>query len=163
MPLYRWAQPLSEISSYAELRRILADLHDCPFDVDQSKFEQGTSSWRGQFLRPLWDSPAARHKGLPFIISWSHLPVVEAILKIEGVRSVSVTDKARIGRYTFNEPERVDGGIRLHFDPELTIDLELFGEVRGSLEEQSAPGLVALYRQVFLVPTGPVIKSVGTI
>lgn len=116
-------------------------------------------SWRGLFLRPLWDSPEATHKGLPFLVSWSRLPVVEAIVRIEDVVSVNVNDRASIGIYTLNEPERTGSGLRFHCDPELTIDLEIAGGIHGSYHERPAPGLRALYRQFFLVQTGPVIES----
>src|SRR5262245_25767031 len=111
------------ISSVEQLDEVMSELHDCPFDLDRAFFDDTSDTWTGFFLRPLWDDPRAEHRGFSILYVRSRLPVVEVTLRIRGVLKCAVTDKARIGRYTFNQVERATDGLRLHFNEELDIDL----------------------------------------
>lgn len=66
-------------------------------------FHAAAGTWRGPFLRPLWDDLLAKHSGLWIVYVRSQLPVVEATLTIAAVTKPSVIVDQGIGRYTFNE------------------------------------------------------------
>ena len=149
------------ISSFEQLDEVMTELHDCPFDLDRAVFDEATQTWTGFFLRPLWDDPRAEHRGLPILYVRTQLPVVEATLKLSGVRNWLVADNARIGRYSFNQIEPITNGIRLHFNENLDIDLDLSSSVDADYDERSMPELRAIYRQFFLLQCGPSIKTVA--
>src|SRR5438876_11711745 len=113
------------ISSVEQLDEVMSNLHDCPFDLDRALFDEATHTWTGFFLRPLWDDPRAQHKGFSILYVRSRLPVAEATLKVSGISNCVVADNARIGRYSFNQIQPIANGVRLHFNEDLDIDLEL--------------------------------------
>jgi hypothetical protein len=148
------------ISSVEQLDEVMSNLHDCPFDLDRATFDEVTRTWTGFFLRPLWDDPRAEHGGFSILYVRSRLPVAEATLKVSGVTHCVVADNARIGRYSFNEIRSIPNGVRLHFNEDLDIDLEL-GAIDTNYEERALPELCAIYRQYFLVQSGPSIETVA--
>ena len=148
------------ISSVEQLDEVMSELHDCPFDLDRAVFDASTGTWTGFFLRPLWDDPRAQHRGFSILYVRSQLPVAEVTLQLSGVRNCDVADNARIGRYTFNQIEPRANGVRLHFNEELDIDLEL-NAVDANYDERPLPELCAVYRQYFLVQSGPSIETVA--
>jgi hypothetical protein len=150
---------MKQISSYQELDAIMSNLHDCPFDLDRARHDEGTGVWSGTFIRPLWDDPRAQHRGVPLLYLRSRLPVAEAALTIAGVRSLEVIADQGIGQYSFNELECTAGGLRFHFNEALRIDLGLPGTLEATYDEQPLPGYCAIYRQLFLVQTGPIIEQ----
>ena len=149
------------ISSVEKLDEVMSNLHDCPFDLDRATFDEATHTWTGLFLRPLWDDPRAEHRGFSLIYVRSRLPVAEATLKVSGVSNCVVADKAQIGCYTFNEIQPTTKGVRLHFNEDLDIDLELGGAINATYEERPLPELCAIYRQYFLLQSGPSIERVA--
>ena len=149
-----------QISSLEQLDDVMSNLHDCPFDLDRAVFDTTTETWRGIFLRPLWDDPRAKHRGFFLLYLHSQLPVVEAALTISGVKEHSVVYDQGIGRYTFNEVEQIPDGVRLSFNETLYIDLNLSGGVSATYDEQPLPDLCAIYTQLFLVQSGPRIEPV---
>ena len=149
------------ISSVEQLDEVMSNLHDCPFDLDRAIFNEATSTWTGLFLRPLWDDPRAEHRGFSILYVRSRLPVAKATLTISGVKDWTVADNARIGRYTFNEIQPIANGVRLQFNENLEIDLELVGTIDAAYEEQPLPELCAIYRQYFLWQSGPSIETVA--
>jgi hypothetical protein len=155
------AGAIVQISSFEQLNQVGSNLHDCPFDLDRAVFDATTEIWRGIFLRPLWDDPRAKHRGLSLLYLQSQLPVVEATLAIEGVRNHSIVDDQGIGRYTFNELEHITDGVRLAFNEALYINLHLDGGVSATYDEQPLLGVCAIYKQLFLVQSGPKIKRVS--
>jgi hypothetical protein len=146
------------ISSFEQLDEVMSELHDCPFNLDRATFDESAQTWTGFFLRPLWDDPRAEHHGFSLLYTRSRLPVAEATLKISGVKNCVVADNARISRYSFNEIQRVANGVRLHFNEDLDVDLELT-TIAATYDEQPLPELRAVYRQYFLVQSGPFIES----
>ena len=52
-------------------------------------------------------------------------------------------------------------GIRLRFNERLYIDLALAWPIAATYDEQPLPNLCAIYRQYFLVQSGPSIESVA--
>lgn len=148
------------ISSVEQLDEAMSNLHDCPFDLDRATFDEATRTWTSFFLRPLWDDPRAEHAGFSILYVRSRLPVAEATLKVSGVTHCVVADNARIGSYSFNEIQSIPNGVRLHFNEGLDIDLEL-GAIDANYEERPLPGLCAIYRQYFLVQSGPSIETVA--
>lgn len=150
-----------DISSVEQLDEVMTNLHDCPFDLDRAIFDAVTHIWTGFFLRPLWDDPRAEHQGFSIFYVRSRLPVTEAVLTVSGVNNCVVADKAQIGRYSFNEIEPTANGLRLHFNENLDIDLELSHVIDANYEEHLVPELRAIYRQVLLVQSGPKIETVG--
>ena len=151
---------LQHISSFEELDEVMSSLHDCPFDFDRTSLDDATGTWSGTFLRPLWEDPRAEHRGVSLLYVRSRLPVVEATLTVSGVKSQSVIDDQGIGRYTFNEVERISNGLLLRFNEAMRIDLHLAGPIAATYDEQPLPGFCAIYRQFFLVQSGPVIEQV---
>jgi hypothetical protein len=149
-----------QIYSFEQLDEVMSNLHDCPFDLDRAVFDATTETWRGTFLRPLWDDPRAKHRGLALLYQHSRLPVVEATLTIAGVKNHSVVDDQGIGRYTVSEVEQIPNGLRLSFNEALHIDLHLAGGVLATYDEQPLSGICAIYRQYFLMQTGPEIAQV---
>lgn len=149
-----------QIRSFEQLEEVISNLHDCPFDLDRSGFDAASETWRGIFLRPLWDDPRAKHRGLFLLYSHSQLPVAEATLTIAGVKNHSVLDDQGIGRYTVSEVQRLPNGVRLAFNEALQIDFELAGSISATYDEQSVSGIRAIYRQYFLMQTGPKITRV---
>ncbi|SRR6266496_222182 len=149
------------ISSVEQLDEIMTNLHDCPFDLDRAIFDEPTHTWTGCFLRPLWDDPRAEHRGFSILYVRSQLPVAEATLKISGVKTCTVVDNARIGRYSFNEIEPITNGVRLHFNENLDIDVEFTDAIDANYEERPLPELCAIYRQYFLLQSGPSIETVA--
>jgi len=149
-----------QISSFEQLDEVMSNLHDCPFDLDRAVFDADSETWRGIFLRPLWDDPRAKHRGLFMVYSQSRLPVVESTLTISGVKNHSVTDDQGIGRYCVNEVQQIPKGVRLSFNEALQIDLDLAGSISATYDEQPVTGICAIYRQYFLMQTGPEIVEV---
>jgi hypothetical protein len=149
-----------QISSFEQLDEVISNLHDCPFDLDRAVFDVTSETWRGIFLRPLWDDPRAKHRGLFLLYSHSRLPVVEATLTIAGVKNHSVIDDQGIVRYSVNEVERMPNGVRLSFNEALHLDFDLAGSISATYDEQPVSGICAIYRQYFLMQTGPEITRV---
>ena len=147
------------ISSLEQLDEVMRNLHDCPFDLDRAVFDATKHTWTGFFIRPLWDDPGAEHRGFSILYTRSRLPVAEATLTVSGVKNCVVTDNARIGRYGFNEVEPIANGILLHFNEILDIDLELATMIDAEYGEQPLLELCAIYRQYFLVQSGPSIET----
>lgn len=150
-----------QISSFEQLYKVMSNLHDCPFDLDRAVFDATTETWRGIFLRPLWDDPRAKHRGFSLLYLHSQLPVVEAALTIAGVKQHSVVDDQGIGRYTFNGLEQIPDGMRLSFNEALYIDLRLGGGVSATYDEQPLPDFCAIYTQLFLVQSGPKLERLA--
>jgi hypothetical protein len=148
------------IASIEQLDEVMTELHDCPFDLDRAMFHEATHTWKGFFLRPLWDDPRAEHRGFSILYVRSRLPVAEATLKVTGVSKCLVADNARIGRYTFNQVETIANGVRFHFNENLDIDLEI-DAIDATYEERPLPELCAIYRQYFLLQSGPSIETVA--
>ncbi len=148
------------ISSVEQIDEVMSDLHDCPFDLDRATFDKATETWTGFFLRPLWDDPRAEHRGFSILYVRSQLPVVEVTLSFSGVSKCVVADNARIGRYSFNQIEPIANGVRLQFNENLDINLEL-NAVDATYDERPLPELCAIYRQYFLVQSGPSIETVA--
>ena len=148
------------ISSFEQLYKAMMGLHDCPFELDRAVFDEVSRTWTGYFLRPLWDDPRAEHRGFSLIYLHSRLPIAEATLTVSGVVKCVVADNARIGRYSFNELEPTANGVRFHFNENLDIDLEI-EVIDATYEERPVPELCAIYRQYFLVQSGPSIETVG--
>ena len=148
------------ISSVEQLDDVMSNLHDCPFDLDRAIFNEATRTWTGFFLRPLWDDPRAEHRGFSILYVRSRLPV-EATLTVSNLNNCIVADDAQIGRYNFNQIESIANGVRLHFSEDLDIDLELAGTIDAAYEEQPLPELCAIYRQYFLLQSGPSIETVA--
>lgn len=113
------------ISSVEQLDEVMTNLHNFPFDLDRAVFDATRHTWTGFFLRPLWDDPRAEHRGFSILYVRSRLPVVEATLTVSGLNNCVVADNAQIGRYSFNRMEPIANGMRLHFNENLDIDLEL--------------------------------------
>ncbi len=149
------------ISSVKQLDEVMSDLHDCPFDLDRAIFDESTQTWTGFFLRPLWDDPRAEHRGFSILYVRSRLPVAEATLKISDVRACKVVDNAQIGTYSFNQIELITNGVRFDFNENLNIDFELGVSINATYEETPLPELCAIYRQYFLVQSGPSIETVA--
>ena len=149
-----------QISSFAQLDEVISNLHDCPFDLDRAVFDATTGTWCGTFLRPLWDDPRARHRGLTFLYLHSELPVVEAILTIVNVKNYSVNDDQGIGRYSVSEVEQIQNGVRLSLNEAMYIDFDLAGSIAATYDEQPVSGIRAIYRQFFLIQSGPEITRV---
>jgi hypothetical protein len=149
-----------QISSFEQLDEVMANLHDCPFDLDRAVFDATSETWRGIFLRPLWDDPRAKHRGIFLLYSHSRLPVVEATLTIAGVKKHSVVDDQGIVRYSVSEVEQIPNGVRLSFNEALHIDFDLAGSISATYDEQPVSGICAIYRQYFLMQTGPEITRV---
>jgi hypothetical protein len=149
------------ISSVEQLDEVMSNLHDCPFDLDRAVFNEATRTWAGFFLRPLWDDPRAEHRGFSILYVRSRLPVVEATLTVSDLNNCIVADNAQIGRYSFNRIESIAKRVRLHFNENLDINLELAGTIDAASEEQPLPELCAIYRQYFLLQSGPSIETVA--
>jgi hypothetical protein len=149
-----------QISSFEQLDEVTSNLHDCPFDFDRAVFDATSETWCGIFLRPLWDDPRAKHRGLFLLYFHSRLPVVEATLTIAGVKNYSVIDDQGIGRYSVSEVERIPNGVRLSFNQALQIDFDLAGSISATYDEQPVSGICAIYRQYLLMQTGPEIRRV---
>lgn len=148
------------ISSVEQLDEVMTELHDCPFELDRAVFDEVSHTWTGFFLRPLWDDPRAEHWGFSILYVHSRLPVAEATLKVSGVIKCVVADNARIGRYSFNQTERRANGVQFRFSENLNIDLEI-PVVDATYEERPIPELCAVYRQYFLLQSGPSIEMVA--
>ena len=148
------------ISSLEQLDKVMPELHDCPFDLDRAVFDEATHTWTGFFLRPLWDDPRAEHRGLSILYVRSRLPVSEVMLQFSGVSKCVVADNTRIGRYTFNQVSPAANGVRLHFNENLDIDLEL-PAIDVTWNERPLPEVRAIYRQYLLVQSGPRIERLG--
>lgn len=150
---------MHEIGSFEELVDTMVALHDCPFDLERSSFSEPSGSWTGVFLRPLWDDPRAKHRGVPFVYQQSKLPVAEAWLTITGVATVTIVEDQGIGRYSFNEVQRTADGISLCFNEQMRIDLHIRGSVSARYQERVLQGVQAVYRQFLLVQAGPTIEE----
>ena len=148
------------ISSIEQLDEVMSNLHDCPFDLDRASFDETTQTWTGFFLRPLWDDPRAEHRRIAIWSVRTQLPVVEVTLNISGVSKCVVADNAGIGLFSFNQIEPITNGVRLQFNENLDIDLEL-KTIDGTYDERPVPELCAIYRQCFLVQSGPFIERVA--
>jgi hypothetical protein len=149
-----------QISSFEGFDEVISNLHDCPFDLDRVVFDAATETWRGTFLRPLWDDPRAQHRGLIFLYLQSQLPVAEATLTIVNVKNYSVVDAQGIGRYSVTGIGKIPNGVRLSFNEALHIDFDLGESISATYEERVVADIRAIYRQYFLMQTGPKIVRV---
>jgi hypothetical protein len=147
-----------QISSFEQLDEVMSNLHDCPFDLARSISDAASETWCGRFLRPLWDDPRAKHRGLFLLYSHARLPVVEATLTIAGVKNRSIVDDQGIGRYSLDEVLQIQNGVRLSFNEALRIDPYLAGWISATYDEQPLSGVYAIYRQYFLMQSGPEIE-----
>ena len=143
-----------DLANLGAISERLDSLHDCPFDLDQAQFDSQTHEWVGRFLRPVWDGPEAQHRRRAVLIWESRLPVVESRLRLRAVTKVRIIDDQRIGRYTFNRVERIQGGLQLIFNERLKIEVGFNGEPAGTYEEVSVRDICAVYRQMLFVQTG---------
>jgi hypothetical protein len=151
---------MCHISSFEELNEVMSNLHDCPFDLDPAKFNGITKTWTGVFLRPAWEDPRAEHRGLSLLYVRSRLPVVEATLTLSGVMDQSIVDDQGIGQYSFNEIQRIGNDVRLRYNEAMYVDLYLAGSLIATYNEEPLPGICAIYRQYFLLQTGPKFEQV---
>lgn len=147
-----------DLSNFDAISKRLDSLHDCPFDLDQAQLDRGTQEWLGRFLRPVWDGPGAQHRRRALVIRESRLPVVEARLRLRAVSETRIVDDQRIGRYSFNRVELIEGGLQLLFNERLKIEVAFNGEPAGTYEEISVAEICAVYRQLLFIQTGPALQ-----
>jgi len=145
---------MREISSFEQLDEVMSNLHDCPFDLTRAHFDDLAQTWTGVFLRPVWEDPGAEHTGWRLYGS-TRLPVVEATLYLTGVTTQTVNDEEGIDIYGLVEVKRLPSGVRFSFAEHLAIDLELAASVAGTYDEKPLRDVVAVYRQRFLLQSGP--------
>lgn len=144
-----------ELASLGDISERLEWLHDCPFDLDQAQCDPKARQWLDRFLRPVWETPEARHRRRAFIVYESRLPVVEARLLLRKVTEIQIVEDQEIGQYTFNRVEPAGSGLQLVFNERLRIVVSTDGEPNGTYDEAPLAGVRAVYRQVLLVRTGP--------
>jgi hypothetical protein len=72
----------------------------------------------------------------------------------------SVVEDQGIGQYNFDEIETTSNGVRLRYNEAMYIDLHLAGSVVATYKEKPLPGICAIYRQYFLLQTGPKFEQV---
>ena len=75
------------------------------------------------------------------------------------MKSQSIVHDQGIGRYSFSEVKQIPNGVRLSFNEALYIDFDLGGGISATYDEQPVSGVSAIYRQYFLLQTGPEIKQ----
>lgn len=148
----------ADLANLGAISERLDSLHDCPFDLDQARFDREAHAWLGLFLRPVWDAPEAQRRRRAVLIVESRLPVVEARLRLRRVTEVRIVDDQRIGRYSFNRIARIKGGAQLIFNEGLKIEMAFDDEPTGTYEEVQAADIRAVYRQLLLVQTGPALQ-----
>lgn len=148
----------STLNTFAAIQGALDErLHDCPFDLEQARFDELGHEWLGRFLRPVHEGPAVQRCG-SFLLGEVRLPVVEALVRFRGVRGVRVLDDPRIRRFSFNRVREIGGGLRLEFNEQLRIELMLTEAWVATYDEAPLPGIEAVYRSVLLVELGPWIS-----
>ena len=148
---------MAHLITFEQLKEILAELHDCPIDLDEAQFDRAQREWRGFFLRPVCESPSAVHRYWGFIAGESRCPVAEGKLVIRGVAEVRRFDDQGIGTYTLNRVQSVPGGLHISFNELLRLEIVLDGPIDATYEERLLPGHTAVYRMVLGAETGPKI------
>lgn len=149
---------MKQTFEFEALQAALAEVHDCPFELDQAKFDLKRGEWHGKFLLPVWDSPVAAHIRRWLFIVESRLPIVERNVFISGVTACRVRDEARMGCYTFTWAHRTQQGLQLEFNEGLEIELDVNAPINGGIDDEAVSDRIAVYRQYFIVQTGPHIE-----
>jgi len=149
---------MARLTTFEQLNETMSQLHDCSMDLDKAVFDRAAHEWRGTFLRPLWESPAAIHERRALIIVDSRMPVAEGILCFRHVTDVRVLNDQRIGIYTLNKAKRRAGGLCLCFNEALELEILFEDILDATYDERPLPGYTAVYRQYLFAQTGPEIE-----
>jgi hypothetical protein len=145
----------NRFSTFADLRKECARLHDCHFGLDGSVFDADAHRWRATFLRPLED-PDRIVKIRKYLVLTTHsFPVLESSITIERVRAVAIHDRANIGTYTFNDVQELASGCRFAFNENLEIDLDFENPPSGEFrDERDRPDLRGYITRLAFVDFG---------
>jgi len=122
--------------TFEECRSALSELHDHLFELDRAGFDQAAATWHGWFIRPLDDPTRVVRQRTYLVLVTHYYPVVETRVTLEGVKAVTVRDRAEIGTYTFNDLHRTDTGCRLVFNEDLEINVQFAGDLRGEFRDE---------------------------
>lgn len=158
-------QPPQRVASFEDLRELMLNLHDCPFDLDEAAFDEQGGTWSGTFLRPLWGHPDAESRRVGIFSTEYRLPVVKASIRIEGVRGIEVIDDQGIGRYTLNDIARAADYVQFSFNEVMRIVLHLAEGIDARYDEQPLPTVRAVYTEFsiafLVVQSGPRIEEMA--
>lgn len=149
---------MTHLTTFEQLKEVLAELHDCPIDLDQAPFDRARREWRGVFLRPVCESADAVRRHWGFITGESRCPVAEGTLVVRGVAEVRRFDDQGIGTYTLDRVQAVAGGLRLSFNELLELEIVLDGPIDATYDERLLPGYTAVFRMLLGAETGPRIE-----
>ena len=146
--------------SFEELDEVMSGLHDCPFDLDDARFDEQAAKWTGRFFRPVSENPSVIERTKSrFVFSRYRMPVVLASMGVSGVQQVQLVHDQGIGWYTLNRIKRTADGISIDFCEALRIDLRLTAGIDVTYVEDPLPGKRAVFRTFLSIWTGPKIED----
>ncbi len=112
-------------------------LHDSSFDISSLSHDKEHQTCSMIFKREFSADPSLiQRKPFFFFFEKVFYPLVESVLTINGVKSVEITDKARIGTYTFNKYSNQGDKFTFEFCENMQIDIILESQPHGSMVDQ---------------------------
>lgn len=127
-----------DITDEASFLKACDCLHDASFDLSAVHLDREAGEWKGIFHREFREDPEpikrTSRRVLLFFRRYE-VPLVESALLLSGVRHVEVTDRSRIGRYTFNEARRHGKAWRMIFCEDMEILVSFGGGPHGVLRD----------------------------
>ena len=127
-----------DIDDEASFLKVCDYLHDASFDLSAMHFSPETGEWKGIFHRESHEDreliKRTSRRVLLFFRRFE-IPLVESELLLSGVRRVEVSDRSKIGHYTFNKARRHEQAWRMIFCEDMEILVSLDDGPRGVLRD----------------------------
>ena len=147
--------PHLHVDDRDELRTQLSLVHDCPFVLEESEYDDRTQVWRGTFYRPLWGSGAVESRRRFLLFRRYRVPLAAVTLEIRRVNTCTITHNSRIGAFTFNRVKTSDAGVVLCFNEAMEISFTLPDGLDAELDIAEDPCCVGVGSSFLGVDTGP--------
>ena len=127
---------LIKISDDKTLMKACDLLHDAKFDLTQMEYDHEGRKWTGVFKREFFEDPTLIETNRKFIIFSRHtFPMVETVLTLDEVANITVSDKAKIEVFTFNECQHQSTKYRLIFCEDMEIVIEFVSQPKGHFRD----------------------------
>ncbi|MHC4504978.1 MAG: hypothetical protein ACYTFI_16865, partial [Planctomycetota bacterium] len=127
-----------EIDDEASFLAVCDRLHDASFDLSAMHHDSEAGEWKGLFHRESREDPELIRRTSRRVLLFFRrydIPLVESELLLSGVRHAEVTDRSKIGRYTFNEARRHGQSWRMVFCEDMEILVTFGAGPRGVLRD----------------------------
>lgn len=117
-----------------EIKSILNVIHDCWFNINDVIFDSTGGILTIKFSREMIDKKEII--GKRWFLKRIKTPIVECILKIYNVKDYSISDKAHVETYDFNELNYDPKSKQIHISTGFPVDIEIMvDDFEVSVEE----------------------------